>query len=196
MLAGGYATPSEVESLSKEWPSDVLRSRVTLESTKPTSLSGLRFSSPKAQGGSLEFSPGAVWFEENRGQVKSPDWKPRPDILYYGVGSGLSVFVRRDGVSYQVAIPERWEAVLERGADLQRPKKRVAAWRIWRVDLEFVGGVIQGAELSESLPGYMHYYNVPEGRSPVLFVRQYRQLRLREVWPGVDLVLFERGGES
>ncbi len=137
----------------------------------------------------------------NKTAVKS--WPPTGSsgrTFYTTVfAGGLSVYVRKDGISYQVVQPEQWQIAHVRIHDSvlreYSPRPSTTSWRIWWVDIDFVEGTIQSVEASEPLPGYINYYNVPAGVEPVLFLQRYKQLRLKEVWPGVDMLLFERDGK-
>lgn len=137
-----------------------------------------------------------VFFRENKGQVRCQDWQPRPDVLYSGQAGGLSYHLKAAGLCYQLSRVERWAAADELfpgpaalagdSAALLTP----AQIGIYRVEVDWLGAAAACIEAEEPLPGYEHFYNVPEGASPALYVKSYRRLAYRELYPGIDLCFY------
>lgn len=138
-------------------------------------------------------------FEENKGQMKDQFWNPRPDVLYYGTTEGMNYYIKNSGMSYQLSRIESWkdeEGSMQHFQDGAQDCKQVPDQiGTYRVDAEWLNSnpdfeVIQG----KVLDGYNNYYNVPEGVEPVLFVKKYETLTLKNVWEGIDLHYYGTNG--
>ncbi|MBK7407147.1 MAG: hypothetical protein IPJ40_03115 [Saprospirales bacterium] len=102
----------------------------------------------------LPATPGDLAFTENKGQVFDQYRQARPDVLFSGSTGELTFHIQNNGISYQI----------RRGDS------------IYRTDLYWEGMDTQfRTEAKDGLPGFNHYYNVPEGEEPVLQVREYRE---------------------
>lgn len=114
-------------------------------------------------------------FRENKGQVHDQENQPRWDVLYSGQAGGILFHIKRDGIHY--ILVEREETAAS------------APITFYRVDVDFVGGCARGVEAHHPLPWHENFYNV-EGRE-VTGVRSYKEVRLHEVWDGVDIRFYE-----
>jgi gliding motility-associated-like protein len=151
---------------------------------------------PSAAAGWQPVPAAPVFFRENKGQVRCQDWQPRPDVLYSGQAGGLAYHLKAAGLCYQLSRVERWAAADELfpgpaalagdSAALRQP----AQLGIYRVEVDWLGAAAACIEAEEPLPGYEHFYNVPEGASPALYVKSYRRLAYRELYPGIDLCFY------
>lgn len=66
---------------------------------------------------------------------------------------------------------------------------------IYRVDLNWLNANTSATiQKGKVLPGYTHYYNVPNGVEPALDVQKYTDITFRDVWNGVDLHYYNKGG--
>ncbi len=138
-----------------------------------------------------------ITFEENRGQVKDQFNNPRPDVLFAGSATGLDFHLFNNGISYQLSRREkRNESNTSEGAPSVVEHEQVAGMtEIYRVDIRWVdaGNACQMIT-GDVAEGYNHYYNVPEGTEPALYVKSYHSVIYKDLWPGVDLHFFGRDG--
>jgi len=135
-------------------------------------------------------------FEENLGQVCDQNRQARPDVMFSGQSGELVYHIRKDGISYnlsKVTFGDNRNNItanllkLDLGKELSKEN--------YRVDLNWKGSnqnfeVIKG----KTLPGYTNYYNVAEGVSPALFVKNYQTVLLKNIWDGVDLHCYSTNG--
>ncbi len=137
-----------------------------------------------------------VTFEENAGQIRDQLGRPRPDVIYSGTSEGLYFHVRRDGISYQLVRVEHLRAETKHPVTGVLNEPAVPdSFTIHRIDVDWLGqdpgyAIAEG----EALPDPTHYYNVPDGMAPALNVRRYTEVKLKGLWPGVDLQFHARRG--
>ena len=144
-----------------------------------------------------------VVFEENKGQVKNQDGNLRADIWFRGQSQGMDFFIRNNGISYQLSRVETWKDAENElqpkgltSSESNDPEKQGPdEIGLYRVDVEWIGANAQAVvERGQTIEAYNHYYNVAEGQEPVLNVHSYKWLRLKNLWPGVDMKYYSRGG--
>ncbi|MDW8417697.1 MAG: hypothetical protein RML92_09135 [Bacteroidia bacterium] len=137
-----------------------------------------------------------VWFRENKGQVRDQNYNPRWDVLFTAEYSGMVLHVTTTGFLYQLLREteeeEEEEYSSEDPQEVEEEEKLTI--EIYRVDVEFLGGQVRGVEALGQKTWYENFYNTPNGVNPVLNVRSYGKVRLREVWPGVDVVFYGQDG--
>jgi hypothetical protein len=130
-----------------------------------------------------------ISFRENKGQVRDQHGQPRRDVLYSAEKDGLLVHFRADGLHYQLhQMASEPSALPPRFGRLEEGWAKPSRISIQRVEVAWVGADPEACiEAGDALPGYENYYNVPEGAAPALEVQQYRSLRYRGLYPGIDL---------
>lgn len=139
-----------------------------------------------------------LFFEENKGQVKDQNNKPRSDVLFSGSYQGLVFHILKNGISfqlYQTTSMKTTEKFVFDGVE-EHPREKVPNEILtYRVDLNWIGAnenfqIVRGPLMSD----YNHYYNVPEGSEPALFVRKYESIMLKNIYDGIHLYFYEKDG--
>ena len=135
-----------------------------------------------------------VGFEENLGQVADMEGQPVPEVLYRANLPGYSLFLTEEGLS--VVFYQREKSDNQREEIGRWPYERLREGEpeevihYARFDLIPVNATISKERIvvEEPVPGESNYYlaHCPEG---VLGVRSYSELRIQDVYPGVDWVL-------
>jgi hypothetical protein len=138
----------------------------------------------------------AALFEENKGQMKDQNWKPRPDVLYYGNQEGMNYYIKNNGVSYQLSRVDSWKEEESKPSmpevDIRKVPDQITSYR---VDAHWLGlNTDFKIEKGNTIDGYNNYYNVPEGVEPALFVKQYESVTLKNVWNGIDIHYYGTDG--
>ncbi len=134
-------------------------------------------------------------FEENKGQMKDQHWQPRPDVLFYGKSEGMSYYIRKNGMSYQLSRIESWkeEEDIKGLPDSKNKNKVPDQIGTYRIDADWLSANENySIEKGSELPGYNNYYNVPEGIEPALFVKQFEAVTLKNLWNGIDVHYYSR----
>lgn len=139
----------------------------------------------------------AASFEENLGQVRDQNMLSRPDVLYSGKSGDLTYHIRNNGISYNLNKVTSFEETKFSTDFLVSKTKTIESYKKenYRVDLNWVGSntntkIIKGKALS----GYTHYYNVPNGSKPALYVKNYESILIKNLWEGVDLKYYSKDG--
>jgi hypothetical protein len=135
-----------------------------------------------------------LFFRENKGQVMDQHRQARPDILFSGQVDGLTFHLDRKGMHYQLVKPSVQETknALQSG---EKHTQRSSQMDIYRVDIQWVGANPNPVvEYLNPLPGVEHFYNVPDGKAPVLNVKSYREVRYKNIYPGIDIRFYEKEG--
>jgi len=121
-------------------------------------------------------------FEPNLGQVGDFAGRVLNDIFFFTRDDRLGVFFTEKGVSY----------VIYQSVEVQSKARLHYA----RIDLELIGADVKASNIvyEGEIPGYTNYYlpHCPEG---ILFVKSYRMVRIKDVYPGIDWIWkYEDGG--
>jgi hypothetical protein len=133
-------------------------------------------------------------FVENLGQLADPEGRPLTDAYFSFEAPGMRGYVTKWGLTLYFYRAEG-EGEEEEGGDtlaLWLEERKPDAWKVaWeRVDIELVGGCVEGGRIRKGMPSVWgrNYYlgHCPQG---VLGVRGYGEVVVEGVWPGVDWVL-------
>ncbi|MES2681584.1 MAG: T9SS type A sorting domain-containing protein [Bacteroidota bacterium] len=133
-----------------------------------------------------------ISFIENKGQIADQHFQPRKDVRFSGTDGDVAFHIRNNGVSYQLQRTIRYE---ER-RDLRHGKKITmpASIAICRVDVNWLGvnKNISFAGAGE-LPDRDNFY-LPQCASGAIGVRSFELIKIKNVYPGIDLQYYEKDG--
>lgn len=118
-------------------------------------------------------------FEPNFGQIGNFEGEPCEEILFFSKGDNLGIFFKENGLSFVIYKLERENFILNYA----------------RIDVELVNSNIKKENIvyEDELPGYTNYY-FPQCPQGVLFVKSYRKVRVKEIYPGIDWIFkYENG---
>jgi hypothetical protein len=133
-------------------------------------------------------------FVENLGQLADPEGRPLTEAYFTFEAPGMRGYVTRWGLTLFFYRAEG-EGEEEEEGDTLAPwleESKSDAWKMaWeRVDIELVGGCVEGVRIRKGMPSVWgrNYYlgHCPQG---ILGVRGYGEVVVEGVWPGVDWVL-------
>jgi len=105
-------------------------------------------------------------FSLNRGQINK-------EALIYSKGPGFNVYITEKGLSFVMFSFE---------------KENI---KVWRIDYDLIGGNIKKENIvfENEIPNYYENYYTQYAPDGILFVKLYRKVRIKEVYPGIDWIL-------
>lgn len=139
-------------------------------------------------------------FMENRGQFTDQKGNLRKDVLFMARSKGFKVAVKGNGLSYQfdktsgvVDITDRKKMNLA-AADTDKPDEATET-ETYRVDMQLVGANLNPkVERLVKNPYTESYYNLPHAPEGIVGVQAYEKIIVKEVYPGIDWVIYTQGG--
>jgi large repetitive protein len=133
-----------------------------------------------------------ILFTENKGQVHDGNYVPREDVLFISNGKEYKYIISKTGVSHQLSKPIYKKDVDDEMSRLQR----VDSTRYFRVDMNWVGASTNfGVEKNKAHSSFMNYANLPYVSSPITGVKKYEEVRLKNVYKGIDVRYYSNNGE-
>jgi predicted SpoU family rRNA methylase len=124
-------------------------------------------------------------FSLNRGQINK-------EALIYSKGPGFNIYITEKGLSFVMFSFEKENSEIPK-IDNKPIKENIKKGntKVWRIDYDLIGGNIKKENIvfeNEISNYYENYYTqyAPDG---ILFVRLYKKVRIKEVYPGIDWIL-------
>lgn len=133
-------------------------------------------------------SPSSLVFLENKGQIRDQYGREREDIdARLEAGDGLNIFIGKGGIHYQWSKPREGEG---HGSGMDEGGLQDRMMDYYRMDVELLGAH-PGARLEKGdrQEYYERYYSDWSGLEGTV-VHAYRRWVYREVYPGIDWVLY------
>jgi hypothetical protein len=111
-------------------------------------------------------------FAGNRGQLSK-------EVLLYSKNSNFNIYLTREGLSFVIYANEKTESQKE-------PKILYS-----RIDYDLIGGNIKKENITfeNEIPNYYENFYTQYAPDGILFVRLYKKVKIKEVYPGIDWIL-------
>jgi hypothetical protein len=105
-------------------------------------------------------------FSSNRGQINK-------EALIYSKGPGFNIYLTEKGLSFVMFSFE---------------KENI---KVWRIDYDLIGGNIKKENITfeDEIENYYENYYTQYAPDGILFVKLYRKVIIKEVYPGIDWIL-------
>ncbi len=135
----------------------------------------------------------SILFTENKGQVYDQNYAPRPDVLFSAMTGKLAFHLKTTRVSYQLQRVDKWKEV--ENLKTRTKHQEIDQQTIYRIDLNWLNHNPRFTPITdEALPNYNNYYleSCPNG---VLNVKSYKGVTLLNLYNGINLHYYEKGGE-
>lgn len=133
----------------------------------------------------------SVSFKENKGQITDQHCQPRKDVLFAGFNENMVFHLRKDGISYQL-----YHSPLESLNPTNKYKPQPTKLEIYRVDIHWPGSnkevAISTGSAGADVENYFTNPSIPEG---IRGVKTFNHVRYHELYPGIDLLWYEKDGQ-
>jgi len=119
-------------------------------------------------------------FVLNKGQTNK-------EALLYSKGPGFNIYLTEKGLSFVMFSFEKENSEIPK-IDNKPIKENI---KVWRIDYDLIGGNIKKENITfeNEIPNYYENYYTQYAPHGILFVRLYRKVRIKEVYPGIDWIL-------
>jgi predicted SpoU family rRNA methylase len=119
-------------------------------------------------------------FVLNKGQINK-------EALIYSKGPGFNVYITQKGLSFTIFSFEKENSKISK-IDNKPIKENI---KVWRIDYDLIGGNIKKENITfeNEIPNYYENYYTQYAPDGILFVRLYKKVRIKEVYPGIDWIL-------
>jgi hypothetical protein len=140
------------------------------------------------------------YFEENKGQIYNQiDNTPNTQVTFMLNRPGMKVFLMNNGISTQFEKTHYPKGYIEKVRnkfkdedeiiELEELQKQICH-ETWRVDMELIGANLHATIVKEGKSiDYVNYYN-----RDVLFIHHYEKITYKEIYPGIDWVIYTYEG--
>ena len=139
----------------------------------------------------------ALIFMENKGQVLDEGGQPRADVLFMAREAGIKVAVTANGLSFQYEKLKANAVAVNRDKPVSKYDGGLQDKEIetWRIDLQLLDANPRPRVVSEKLNSYTeNYYNLTHAPEGITGVRGFERIVLKEVYPGIDWVIYSGEG--
>jgi hypothetical protein len=124
-------------------------------------------------------------FSLNRGQINK-------EALIYSKGPGFNIYLTEKGLSFVMFSFEKENSQIpEIDNKLIKGNIKKGNIKSWRIDYDLIGGNIKKENISfeDEIENYYENYYTQYAPDGILFVKLYRKVRIKEVYPGIDWIL-------
>lgn len=134
-------------------------------------------------------------FMENKGQVMNSKGKSASDVLYVVHSSNVTVYIYRDGISYQIAenknISKKNNLFLHpEDESLLKP-----AFRSCRVDVRFKNVMENAIVSAEDPSAYYENYFTPSNPAGIKNIHAFKKVIVQNIYPGIDWIIYSKEGK-
>jgi gliding motility-associated-like protein len=140
---------------------------------------------------------GEKGFLENAGQMMDMEGNPVPYVLFKVEVNGMNMYVTEKGLTYVFLKIEEDEKEREREREekkkgIRREKEEEEIEIKWeRIDVELKGASIKKENIEKEGASTWHYnYFYPHCPDGIYGVKEYEKIRIKDVYPGIDWVLY------
>ena len=140
-----------------------------------------------------ESAPNPICFIENKGQVTDDAGNSINDVLYIVKDDGLTIYVYRDGLSYQFnqTIVNNQNLNVDDDEALTDKTYENAERKTHRVNMKLIGAELNSNVIaSEQLNYFENYYNIPSHPEGISHVNAFKKITIENVYPGINWIIY------
>ncbi|MFC2131321.1 SBBP repeat-containing protein [Bacteroidota bacterium] len=136
-------------------------------------------------------SPG---FIENKGQIIHQDGKQAEKILYMYTGNGMNIQIERNSFSYEL-----YRNIIDEKKNKKENIQGLPGFddfedykvKYHRVDINLINSNSMAEVIAEGKSReYYNYYNEATPLEGILNVHKYKNITVKDVYPGIDLIFY------
>jgi hypothetical protein len=140
-------------------------------------------------------------FVENRGQIVDENGIPRPDILFTLRNGNTSIFLNSKNIYYQFEKIEFPEGFIQDSRKVEDIEKQEALRKqikrsTHRMSLSLKSANVWGAIVKEEPQSYTENYYLPQCRNGITGIQSFGRITFKDVYPGIDWVIYSNKNES
>ncbi len=143
----------------------------------------------KSQSPELKTDNSTLSFRQNKGQLHDQDNRPRPDIDFAASMGNMNIFVGKGQLHYQFHKEQKQPVNGHLPANIKIPQSVDVSF--YRMDVTLVGANTSDSAYTEGASkDEVHYYTPSTGKDGATNVRSYEKITYKEVYPGIDWVIY------
>jgi len=140
-------------------------------------------------------------FMENKGQIHDQNNKTNPEVKFLlCLSNGMNVQLRSHGFSYDTYRTEKKVREKDVAGGSMHPdemSEEDITYFFHRVDVELVGANANPEIVAEEpMADYMNFYNAVTPERGAAFVRHYKKITYKNIYPGIDMVFVADSGKD
>jgi len=140
-------------------------------------------------------------FIENKGQIHDQNYKSNPDVKFLlCLENGMNVQLKANSFSYdtyKTEIKEKKKDTLGGNLRLYKETEKDITYYFHRIDVELVGANANPQIIvDEPSADYLNYYNAVTPESGAVYVRSYKKVTYKSIYPGIDMVFEAQPGKE
>lgn len=141
-------------------------------------------------------------FLENRGQLINSEYKDAPKVLFEAQAPGLNIYITNKGLSYIFLTAAKQNSnstnPMENRLQEDNIDRRNTETKYCRIDMALLGANIKSENIIKEYPckaDYNFFYGnaCPQG---LYGVKKYNKITIKEIYPGIDWVIFTTNGKE
>lgn len=130
-------------------------------------------------------------FVENKGQVADQDGTTRPDVWFTSHSGGAGLYFTANSIYYQFTHTKQEQA--KNTKDKQQAKREPDEYTTHRFTFQLVGSNPHPIVIKDSAATYTENFYLAHCPQGILGVRTYHKVTYKNVYPGIDWVLYSKG---
>jgi hypothetical protein len=137
---------------------------------------------------------GGIRFLENKGQMMDVNGTTVNNLLFQASGNGVDMYVTTNGISY-VFTGSKGNVKSATGTKAGKSKENSTV-ETFRADMELVGANIKQENIVKEVESndFNNYY--VGSAAGILNVYSYERITVKNIYPGIDWVLYTAGGSD
>lgn len=137
-----------------------------------------------------------ILFIENKGQIVNQSGRPANDVLYIMRAPSLTVFIYRDGLSYQFTEITNTGKVKKANSQIDEEEIILhPAIKTHRVDVRFKNALINAVVSADEQSAYYENYFTALNPDGIKNIHAFKKITVQNIYPGIDWIIYSKEGK-